>query len=467
MCQTYPPKMGAFVFFILATLASQCSHVHGQYYKDKFESFIKTSVYSYYEKKIRPINDQTKALDVEIAFSAVAINGLDAAGGALEIVGILTATWQNDLLIFNTSPDWNGLEGLLFPQDNLWRPTLVLDNSATSLTEVGDSSYRIRIDANGKHEWTIGLVATSACSVDVTNFPFDSHSCELIFTPWGTTSSEVTLSPKATTVDRTHYSESSEWTFQSSSLASSTKDNTSYLTITINLKRDPGYFFVNLMMPITVVALLNILVFLLPSECGERVGYAVTIFLTFAVYLDIITATLPKSTDSTAKLANYLISMVILGALTSLMIIISLYVYHKDEEAPIPSWLIKLSTCLHCKCKIKSTSSVAPSRTSSPTAKKPIGPGSIKVGIGSRQNTFDFELRNLDKGRRQAPLAFPEKAPMVNFPDGSVYDDDDDDEEIDVDWHYVSASLDYLFCFITFWVTLGLSCFFLLPLAFV
>lgn len=462
--------MKIITFSFLVISAYQFSSVDGTYYKEKFDSFIKTSAFSYYEKKIRPIADQSQALDVQIAYSAVSINGLDAAGGVLDIVGILTATWQNDLLIFNTSNDWNGLEGLLFPQDKFWRPTLVLDNSATSLTEVGDSSYRIRIDANGKHEWVIGLVASSACSVDVTNFPFDSHSCELIFTPWGTTSLEVTLSPNVTTVDRTHYSENVEWTFVSSSITSSIENNASYLTITIDLKRNPGYFFVNLIMPITVVALLNILVFLLPSECGERVGYAVTIFLTFAVYLDIITATLPKSTDSTAKLSNYLISMVILGALTSLMIIVSLNVYHRDEEAPIPPWLVKLSTCLHCKCGKGETklASVAPSRASSPNPKlkNMISPRAINIGIGSRRNSFEVELQKLDGGKRQVPLAYHDKTPMMNYANESVYGDDEE-EEIDVDWHYVSTSLDYLFCFITFWVTLGLTCFFIVPLALV
>lgn len=55
---------------------------------------------------------------------------------------------------------------------------------------------------------------------------------------------------------------------------------------------------------------------------------------------------------------------------------------------------------------------------------------------------------------------------MMNYANESVYGDDEE-EEIDVDWHYVSTSLDYLFCFITFWVTLGLTCFFIVPLALV
>ncbi|XP_056018746.1 neuronal acetylcholine receptor subunit beta-2-like [Ostrea edulis] len=446
--------------------------IEGTLYQENFESFMKTSVYSYYEKRIRPITDQSKALDVNISYSAIAINGLDSASGTLEIVGILTATWYNELLIFNTSTQWNSLGGLLFPQNTFWRPSLVLDNSATSLAEVGDSSYRIRIDGNGKHEWIIGLVATAACSVDITNFPFDSQSCELIFTPWGTTNTEVTLSPMVTTVDQTHYSESTEWVFVSSSIASSSKNSISYLTITINLKRSPGYFFVNLVMPVVVVALLNILVFLLPSECGERVGYAVTIFLTFAVYLDIITATLPKSTDFNAKLSNYLISMVVLGAMTTLMIIISLYVYHKDEATRIPQWLKKLSNCLQCKCgkgEVKA-SSVAPSITTrlDDNTKKPLGPAATKVGIGSRQNTLlEFELQELDVGKERHHIAFSEKSPIVSFSNESVSEDDDDDEEDVIDWHFVAVSLDYLFCFVTFWITLGLSCFFLLPLAFV
>lgn len=55
---------------------------------------------------------------------------------------------------------------------------------------------------------------------------------------------------------------------------------------------------------------------------------------------------------------------------------------------------------------------------------------------------------------------------MMNYVNESVYGDDEE-EEIDVDWYYVFMLLDYFFCFIIFWVILGLICFFIVLLVFV
>ena len=58
---------------------------------------------------------------------------------------------------------------------------------------------------------------------------------------------------------------------------------------------------------ILILALLNSMVFLLPTDCSECIGYSVTILLSVAVYLTILTEKLPETSKPTACVSLFLI----------------------------------------------------------------------------------------------------------------------------------------------------------------
>jgi hypothetical protein len=105
------------------------------------------------------------------------------------------------------------------------------------------------------------------------------------------------------------------------------------------MKRRPGYFLVNMVIPIVILGLLNGLVFLLPADSGERVGYAVTAFLTFAVFLTMVSENLPKASQPMSLLCYFLTLMLVMSALSTVITIMTLRVYHQDESTEIPKWL--------------------------------------------------------------------------------------------------------------------------------
>ena len=51
------------------------------------------------------------------------------------------------------------------------------------------------------------------------------------------------------------------------------------------LKRYSGFYLLNLIFLICVLGILNLFVFLLPPESGERVGYSITVLLSIVVFL--------------------------------------------------------------------------------------------------------------------------------------------------------------------------------------
>lgn len=150
---------------------------------EQFKNFLSSNTYTSYNKKIFPKVRQTEKLYVSLKFYLIAITSFDEIAGQLQLVGYIDVSWSNELLTWTTAT--NPITELLLPQDNFWKPSLVLSNSVESLEELGHSSYKMRVKNTGEHTWTVGVVSRTGCPVDVSFYPFDNQTCEVKFTPWG------------------------------------------------------------------------------------------------------------------------------------------------------------------------------------------------------------------------------------------------------------------------------------------
>lgn len=65
-------------------------------------------------------------------------------------------------------------------------------------------------------------------------------------------------------------------------------------------------YVLNTIIPVVMLSLLNVLVFLLPASSGEKMALAVTVLLSFTVYLSIISEVMPKTSESISILGEYL-----------------------------------------------------------------------------------------------------------------------------------------------------------------
>lgn len=72
----------------------------------------------------------------------------------------------------------------------------------------------------------------------------------------------------------------------------------SQVIYTVSLKRRPMYFFLYLIFPVIAIVFLSLLIFKIPPDTGERIGFAVTILLTMGVYLMVISQDLPRKADN-------------------------------------------------------------------------------------------------------------------------------------------------------------------------
>ncbi|XP_061175588.1 acetylcholine receptor subunit alpha-1-A-like [Saccostrea echinata] len=402
-----------------------------------------------YNNLIFPRKNFSETILVDIGFSLIAITDFDEVAGTLEVIGILTITWYDELVDDSySSSDHGPFTEIAIPNEFLWKPPVSLFNSASAIEPVGDPSnyvrmYRVDDSSNpynrhGKMEWRPGVITKTGCVVDVAYFPFDRQTCNITFTHWGFTDKQVKFEPSTSTLDLTDYSPSDEWSITQSRLIEETVDGGSFVKIEITLERKPTYYMVNFFLPIIILGILTALVFILPLESGERVGYSVTGFLTFAVYLTLIAEGMPRTSEPMAILSYYLMSMVVVSAAATIITVFTLRIFLKEEDDPIPGCLVYFIAFLNCLVCTKEEDE---------DDETPL--------LGANA----LELRTRRGGSAKTPRS------RIEVDNESLDSDEHPENRYDVDWKLVASTLDIFSLIAIMAGSVAIAIVFLVPLA--
>jgi hypothetical protein len=63
----------------------------------------------------------------------------------------------------------------------------------------------------------------------------------------------------------------------------------------VELERRPAYYIMNFVVPVIITSLMSLLVFLLPSEAGEKVSLQITVLLGYTVMMMMVLDITPRS----------------------------------------------------------------------------------------------------------------------------------------------------------------------------
>ena len=137
-----------------------------------------------------------------------------------------------------------------------------------------------------------------------------------------------------------------QWDVVSSSSSALTETVETKVRFSIHMKRKPLFVLMNVIIPIILLSILNIFTFKIPSDSGERMGYTITVWLAFAVFLTIVSASLPQSSDTTPIVAIYIMVQLGVGTLTVLISAVQSRIVCRPEDKPLSSWVHKLATCM-------------------------------------------------------------------------------------------------------------------------
>ena len=302
-----------------------------------------------YQKNIRP-DSRLQSTMVYTKLRLISMSGLDEPSGTLSIVASVGMYWTDDRMVWNSS-DYAGIEEIVVPDDIVWVPKLMLANPVKKLYVASLETHTVRFRMDGTAEMNIAEFLETACDIDVTHFPFDRQVCSINFlTTSGSFGREVELHVKESTVNLDLYSPHGVWNMYDTSASDLAIYSTNLgVKYEVYLERNSAFVVINLFFPVIILVFLNCMVFQLPADSGERIGYSLTCLLALAVYLTLVSDSLPKLSTPLPVLSVILLLCLMESTAICLMVIASLRLHLKDPSKPVPEKLKSFARTLSCK----------------------------------------------------------------------------------------------------------------------
>ena len=298
-----------------------------------------------YSRLIRPIENQDEALKVSVAFVFKGVSNFDEMTGVITIVGGLLYSWKDARITWDPN-DYGQLDDIALPASYVWIPVLNLINTADNMQMTTDT-VDVYFDHDGSAFATTGFSFNSLCTPNTRKFPFDIHECDLTFT---TRKRESTMNIFSNGVVNSEFTDNPKWQILRVRFVNNTEEYSQSVQLEIVIRRRPMFLMVTLVFPIMLLSFVNLFVFLLPAESGERVSFSITVLLSFTVYITMISDKMPHSSINIPLLCIYLLSTLIYSCFVTLATIYSMRVHYTEKFESLQ--------CLLRYCTMKSLTSM-------------------------------------------------------------------------------------------------------------
>uniref|UniRef100_A0A3P9LKQ0 Neuronal acetylcholine receptor subunit alpha-7 n=1 Tax=Oryzias latipes TaxID=8090 RepID=A0A3P9LKQ0_ORYLA len=332
------------LFLAVAACAVKVSH-QGPNQRRLYSDLMST-----YNPLERPVYNDSQSLTVHFGLSLLQIMDVDEKNQVLTTNIWLRLYWNDHYLQWNSS-DYPGVTNVRFPDHLIWKPDILLYNSAD---ERFDATFHtnILVNSSGTCSYLPPGIFKSTCYIDVRWFPFDVQRCELKFGSW--TYGGWSLDLKMLEADVSGYIANGEWDLvevpgqRNERFYECCDEPYLDITFTVVMRRRTLYYGLNLLLPCVLISTLALLVFLLPADSGEKISLGITVLLSLTVFMLLVAEIMPATSDSVPLIAEYFATtMVIVGLSVIATVLVLQYHHHDPDGGKMPKWtrVILLNWC--------------------------------------------------------------------------------------------------------------------------
>lgn len=321
-----------------------CVIYGGEGYTIINESQLHEDIFKNYDKGVRPGENLTMPIEINIFFYMTSLKELVESDGKIGIVGTLGLDWKDFRLAWEPTYYGGHLHQTTLFVHAIWTPYIVLWNPYDKIKAVLSNNRFCKVYNNGCIQCLPQNIFEASCDADVTFYPFDSQTCTLQLYAPGYLSSDIKFRPELSTFNMDFYEENGLWSVKRTRIYVHTQhvETVSFeiLRLEITLQRRSTYYIV-ILLPIFLINFMHILVFALDSNSGERVGFSITVLLTEVVFLTMIQEKLPEASEPGI---SYLIYKLLVDLLLSYSIMVVVVVSsnrYQREDAEEQEELIK------------------------------------------------------------------------------------------------------------------------------
>ncbi|KAF6728029.1 Neuronal acetylcholine receptor subunit alpha-4 [Oryzias melastigma] len=308
------------------------------------EERLLQNLFARYNKLSRPVQNTSDTVLVHFGLSIAQLIDVDEKNQMMTTNVWLKQEWNDYKLRWNPE-EYENVTSIRIPSEIIWRPDIVLYNNADGDFAVTHLT-KAHLFYDGQIKWMPPAIYKSSCSIDVTFFPFDQQSCKMKFGSWTYDRAKIDLISMASDVDQMDYWESGEWVIVNAVGKYNTKkyeccteiyaDITYYFII----RRLPLFYTINLIIPCLLISCLTVLVFYLPSQCGEKITLCISVLLSLTVFLLLITEIIPSTSLVIPLIGEYLLFTMVFVTLSIIITVFVLNVHHRSPQTHgMPHWV--------------------------------------------------------------------------------------------------------------------------------
>lgn len=231
------------------------------------------------------------AVEVKLGFSLIQIVDLDTFKHVLTTEAWLKLTWYDHHLRWEPN-DYNGVDILRVPADEVFVPDVVLYNAAGERLREEKANTNVLIYPSGTVLWVPPVVSKSICPPDLYDYPFDTQKCFLKFGSWTHDGLKLNLTLSDTVVDMTDYWVNPEWQILSHIASREEKyypccaEPYPSVKFELTMKRRSTPYHYLMVIPSTVATVALLLIFWLPATATSNRFYLATFAI--IVYLALL-----------------------------------------------------------------------------------------------------------------------------------------------------------------------------------
>ncbi|RWS27705.1 nicotinic acetylcholine receptor subunit beta3-like protein [Leptotrombidium deliense] len=218
-----------------------------------------------YDSRMRPLKNDSQTMQVLVKYISTAEFDLDTKSTLFKLNLGFMIEWKDEYLTWDPV-SFDNMNDTIFGFDEIWKPNIgAYDAGFGSAVVNAFDKQRLRVFANGNVQWEPRAIFKTRCHVDLTDYPYDTQYCAVIFTENET---------------QRMYCRANNPTWQCLNVSVQVEYNTdpdyghSLITVSVTLKRRDSIYRYVIVYPYVAASLLAVCIFLVPLASKLRYLFA-------------------------------------------------------------------------------------------------------------------------------------------------------------------------------------------------
>ncbi|XP_029829027.2 acetylcholine receptor subunit beta-type unc-29 [Ixodes scapularis] len=294
---------------------------------------------SKYDVNRRPDNGTSSATNVSLHLFWEYTTFMNLEDGWLSLSMVTCNNWYDTALEWDPD-DYGGLESISTFPSEIWYPDIEIVN--TSFDDYTTETITVYLHHDGEIWFCQPVTAKIPCSMDLTDYPFDSQVCRIRFALLAYGDEEVRLGGEGT-MSHSVTNQSSEWQVTFLDTSHGTLLNKTTLDMAIGMKRRGTHHRYTATLPWVASVIMMLLGFWMPANSSRRLTLACINLLLIMLMLQRITVLL-KTSSAVPKLAFFLGNVMMVQVVAAVVAVLVLNMESSTMPSEVPEPVVRFLT---------------------------------------------------------------------------------------------------------------------------